>query len=556
MKPQDSGKTRSPGTVPIGEVVDAVAADHPDWTALVMPTCRLTYGELAEASDRFAAGLCGIGVRRGDRVGILMHNGLEFVLALLGAAKLGAIAVPVNGRFKQSEAGYVLAHAEMNALLLSHDEAGTDYPALVASVLETIAPTLRPRVIVDFSAQSQEFLTREDFEAAGSDVKLGAISAARAKVQPDDVALIMYTSGTTARPKGCLLTHASLTRTTELLMRTRYGLQAREALWNPLPLFHTAGIGPMLGVFSVGGAFCHIGHFEPGPSLDMIEREQCVALNPAFDSIWLRVVEHPRFTQADLACVRVIQCIGTPARMEAFAAALPNAVQVTSYGSTELSSTLIMGRRSEPKAVRFHSLGKVIDGMDVKVVDPATANSQPTDVPGELRVRGFSCFSGYFKDSEQTAAAFDADGYFRTGDLLSVDRDGNYHFEGRLKDMFKVGGENVSALELEDFLLGLAGVRVAQVVGVPDRKYDEVPAAFLELLPGVSMTEDEVIAFCRGRVANYKTPRYIRFVTDWPLSGTKIKKFELRSQLSAELSGATVPAAGGVSITVDHAARP
>jgi fatty-acyl-CoA synthase len=524
----------------IGDILDRWVDRTPAHTALVMPGVRLSYGELGDASDRFAASLIGLGVGPGDRVGILMHNCLDFVLALFATAKVGAISVPINGRFKSVEASYVIAHADMKLLLVGRDADSTDYPALVAEVLPAMDNASAPGTVVCFSDRHSSFLTREQFAAARQDIPTAEVKLRQSRVRVRDVGLIMYTSGTTAKPKGCRLTHEALTRTTSVLVRTRYGLCEGEALWDPLPLFHTAGIGPLLGTFSVGGTFCHAGFFEPGASIEMIEAERCVAANPAFDSLWLQMIEHPRFTEADLSSIRVIQCIGSPQRMAQFARALPGAVQVTSYGSTELSSTLIMGNPEEPEDVRFHTLGAVIDGMEVKIVDPETGATRVPGEIGELCVRGYSVFEGYYKDPGATAAAFGPDGFFCTGDLLVADEQGRYRYCGRLKDMLKVGGENVSAVELEDFLLGLDGVRIAQVVGVPDDRYDEVPAAFLELTPGASLEEADVAAFCRGRVATFKVPRYVRFVTEWPMSGTKIKKHELRAKLADELAQAGI----------------
>jgi fatty-acyl-CoA synthase len=532
------------GASRIGDVVDRSAERTPDLTALVMPELRLSYAELSQASDRFAGGLVGLGIRSGDRVGILMPNCLEFVLALFATAKLGAISVPINGRFKGTEAGYVIGHADLTALLVSSDPLGTDYPSLVADVLRAVAPGSAPRHVISFAAERDGFLSRAQFDEAGFDVETAEVKRRQSAVRDRDVAMIMYTSGTTAMPKGCLLTHEALTRTTNVLATSRYGLREGEALWDPLPLFHTAGIGPMLGTMSVGGTFCHAGFFEPGASIEMIEREGCVAVNPAFDLLWLQIVEHPSFAAADLSRVRVIQCIGTPQRMAQFARALPSASQVASYGSTELSSTLIMGDPRDGADVRFHTLGRVIEGMEVKIVDPETGARRPAGLPGELCVRGYSVFQGYYGESEPSqGAGFDDDGFFHTQDLLAVDEQGLYRYCGRLKDMLKVGGENVAALEVEDFLCGLGGVRVAQVVGVPDVRYDEVPAAFIELTADASLTAEDVITFCRGRIATFKVPRYIRFVTDWPLSGTKIKKHELRAGLVAELASAGITAA-------------
>jgi fatty-acyl-CoA synthase len=533
----------------VGDVLDRQAAST-DTIALVMPGgVRLSYPELGAASDRFAASLLGLGVQPGDRVGILMHNCLDFVLALFATAKIGAISVPINGRFKVTEADYVVGHADLAVLLTGADANGTDYPALISEVLwggshsDPAAGTGVPGLshVVSFAGARPGFLDRAAFDAAGNDIPISAVKERQSRVRVRDVAVMMYTSGTTARPKGCLLTHEALTRTSEMLAITRYGLQPGEALWDPLPLFHCGGIGPMLGTFSQGGTFCHAGHFDAKDAIETIEREGCVALNPAFESFWLPIVEHPDFAAADFSRVRVIQNgVATPERMARFEAAMPWAKQVTSYGSTELSSSLAMGLMADPLETRASTLGPVIEGMEVKIVDPATGEALPNGVAGELLVRGYACFSGYYKDPVQTAEVLDTDGFFHTGDRVTKRDDGYLVFGGRLKDMLKIGGENVAALELEDYLIRLPGVRIAQVVGVADDRYGEVAAAFIEKVEGSAISETDVIRFCVGQIAAFKVPRYVRFVTEWPMSGTKIKKFELRETLALELLAAGI----------------
>jgi len=523
---------------PIGDLVDRQAQLRPESTALVMPGVSLSYAELAERTDRFAASLMGLGVRPGDRVGILMPNCVEYVLAILGAAKAGAVSVPINGRFKRSEAGYVLDHAELTVLLTSSGDAGVDFPDLVRQVLaDGVGSELR--AVVDFSG-SDGFVDAEGFHRAGDAVDADEIRQAKARVRVRDVAILMYTSGTTAHPKGCLLTHEAVTRQGENVARMRFGLQPDEGHWNPLPLFHCGGIVPMLGCFAVGAKYCHAGHFEPGAAIETIRRERCTVLYPAFEAIWLPILEHPDFSPDDFRHVRVILSIATPERMAQYEAILPWAPQITSYGSTEGATNLTVSMPDDPAEVRHNTLGKPIEGLEVRIIDPESGVVLGPDTMGELCFRGYSSFEGYFKDEAVTAASFDDDGYFRTGDRAMLRADGNLVFGGRLKDMFKVGGENVAAIEVEDFLIRHPAVRVAQVVAVADAKYGEVGAAFIQLAEGTVATQDEIIEFCIDQIATYKVPRYVRFVTEWPMSGTKVKKFELRAILQAELDDAGV----------------
>jgi fatty-acyl-CoA synthase len=527
----------------IGDLVDRQAEVNGD-TALVMPGVRLTYPQLSAASDRFAAGLAGLGVERGDKVGILMPAGLDYVLALFGAAKIGAVAVPINGRFKRHEAGYVIGHADLKVMLTGADPHGMDYPALVSEIISPdgkgsggdeseLVSTLSH--VVCLTGRVDGFLSRADFEAAGEAVSFDEIKTRQKRVRVRDIALLMYTSGTTALPKGCLLTHEALTRQGEKVAKTRFFLTRGEGFWDPLPLFHCGGIVPMLGCFSVGAKYCHAGHFDAGQAIRTIEKERCTVLYPSFEAIWLPVLEHPDFGKADFSHVRLIQNIATPERMAQFEERMPWAKQVTSYGSTECATNLTMGLPDEPFEVRAKTLGKPVEGMEVKITDPETGEKLGPGVMGELCFRGYSCFEGYYKDTAQTAAAFDSDGFFHSGDRASIDQGGNLVFGGRLKDMLKVGGENVAAIEVEDFLIRHPAVKVAQVVGVRDERYGEVPAAFVELREGATVSGAALVEFCMGAIATYKVPRYVRFVTEWPMSGTKVKKFELRDSLTGEL---------------------
>jgi fatty-acyl-CoA synthase len=531
----------------MGHLVDRQAEATGDREALVFPDVRLTYAQLAERTDAFARSLAGLGVEAGDKVGILLANRVEFVLALFGAAKLGAIVVPVNARFKVTELSHVIAHSDARVLITAAAPDGTDYPALLTQVFPELpeqdatalalrdAPALRQ--IVDLDADRPGFLTRAAFEAGARHEDL---TARKHQVRVRDVAMLMYTSGTSARPKGCLLTHEALVRHGGNVARTRFDLTAEDSFWDPLPLFHIGGIVPMLGAFSVGAKFCHAGHFEPGVALRMLEDERATVIYPAFETIWLQVLDHPDFDAADLAAIRIIQSICVPERLMQLEARMPWAAQVSSYGATECSSNLTLTRGDDPYEARMQTLGPPLPGMQVKIADVETGEPLPAGVVGELCFKGYALFEGYYKAPELTAACFDEEGYFHSQDLARLDEAGRLIYTGRLKDMLKVGGENVSAIEVEGYLVGHPAVNIAQVVAAPDAKYGEVAAAFLQLKRGASVTEEDIVAFCRGQIASYKVPRYVRFVEEWPMSGTKIQKFVLREAIAAEL-GAAVP---------------
>ncbi len=536
----------------IGDLVDA-AADRSDAEAIVLPDARVTWPELSALGDRFARSLCSLGVERGNKVGILMPNQLEFIGALIGIAKLGAVAVPVNGRFRVHELDYVITHADVRVLLTAAGPEGTvDYPRLVAEVFPEIAdadpvelhladaPELRQ--VVDLGGEQPGFLSRSQFEAAAEDVPLSEVRLHQERVRIRDVAMLMYTSGTTSRPKGCLLTHEALVRNAITIARTNYFLTEEDCFWNPLPLFHIGGIVPILSCASVPCKYVHAGHFDPTVSLRQLADERATVLYPTFETIWLAILDHPKFDDHDLSAIRLIHNVGVPERLQQMQERIPWAVQVAAFGCTEGSSHVTFPALDDPLELRMTMLGRPLRGLEILIVDPETGAERPTGEVGELLFRGYSLFEGYYKDPEQTAIAVDADGWFHTGDLGAVDEEGRLRYAGRLKDMLKVGGENVSALEIEDYLARHDAVQIVQVVAAPDEKYTEVPAAFVQLRGAAEASEEELIQFCVGEIASFKVPRYVRFVSaeEWPMSGTKIQKFVLRERLAEELSGAVL----------------
>jgi fatty-acyl-CoA synthase len=263
---------------------------------------------------------------------------------------------------------------------------------------------------------------------------------------------------------------------------------------------------------------------------------------PAFDMLWQDVLNEPDFDAETAARIRVVlMSVGLPSRVRELQNRLPNAKQVAGFGATESAGLLTMGEPSDPIEVRLESMGRPLDGMEVRLLDPVTGERAAEGEPGEICYRGPSCFSGYYVNHEVTKSAFDSDGFFHSGDLGQLVYGGRLRFISRIKDMLKVGGENVAAVEIEDHLQSHPLVRTAQVVAAPDARYHEVPAAFVLLRAGATCTEKELIDHCRGKIATFKVPRYVRFVNEFPMSGTKIKKNVLREMIAQELSelGAT-----------------
>jgi fatty-acyl-CoA synthase len=386
-----------------------------------------------------------------------------------------------------------------------------------------------------------------DVDAAAAGVDDEVIDARRLGVRIRDTAVLMYTSGTTARPKGARLSHEALVREGIVVGRTRFAMSADDVMWTPLPLYHIGGIAFAFACFSFGATYCHNGRFDPGVGARQLRDEGCTIAIPAFEMLWMATIDHPDFDVEAMSKLRIVFNVGVPERLRQLQERVPNAVQVSGFGSTEACSFFTLNEVEDTLEHRLHTTGRPLPGLQVRIIDFETGEECPPGTVGEIAYKGWSLFDGYYNDPERNAEVFDEEGFFRSGDLGSLDEDGRLAFAGRLKDMLKVGGENVAAVEVEGFLLRHDAVAVAQVVAAPDARYTEVPAAFIQLAPGAAATEQEIIDFCLGSIATFKVPRYVRFVDDWPMSGTKVKKYVLRDRIAAELEAAGITEAPRLS---------
>lgn len=521
-------------------LLDERAAAQPDAVAIVFPNARVTYRELAERTLLAARSLRSLGVGPGDKVGLLRHAGIDFVAALIGTMRLGGVAVPVNARYKSVELAYLIEHADLRVLMLDNDFVSTSLEALPslrgAGTGElNLAEAPKLRHVVGPAGAHAAFVSFEDFDAGAERIAVAEVQAVSSTTSPDDVNLLLYTSGTTANPKGCEHSHATMLHAAENLGPDRLGLTMSDVFWSPLPLFHVGGLDTLFSSIVAGCTFCHPGLFEPGLAVRQLAAERATVAFPAFETIWLAVLDHTEFPSADLSAVRIIVNVGVPERLRSMQARVPHGVQVSAVGSTEAGGFLSIGVVSDSLDERCETGGHVVAGMEAKLIDHESGADLPPGNVGELLFRGKSRFLGYYRDPEVTAERIDADGWFHSGDLIRQDIDGRITFLSRLKDMLKVGGENVAAAEIEDHLASHPSVSIVQVVAAPDARYGEVAAAFVQLKAGATASETELIDHCRGKIATFKVPRYVRFVTEWPMSGTKVQKYRLRQQIAAEL---------------------
>jgi fatty-acyl-CoA synthase len=532
--------------------VDQAAERWPETEAVVIGDRRLTFAQFAAETLRFARALRALGVGPGDTVGILMPECADTLVAIYGASRLGAIPVPINARLRARELAYVVPHADVKVLVTS---VGTSHPTGFVEELYAALPSLEGqdrdrlavaeapelrRIVLHGGATRPEMLSWEAMLAGAETVAPEEVLAMQRRVAISDCAMLMYTSGTTSHPKGCRLSHEGLVRTGRVFGEQRFPMRHGDRQFNPLPLFHLATILPFNGCLATGATFVGMEHFEPRAALELLQRERCTVAFPAFSLVWKAILDLPEFADADLSAVRLINVNGDPDLTRPMADKVPGAIQISPYGATEGGGVIALSHLDDPLELRIGSAGRPFEGIEVRIVDPDTGREVPPGTMGEITYRGWSLFQGYHKDPETTAASFDADGFFHSGDLGSVDEEGRLTFISRIKDMLKVGGENVAAAEIESHLCRHPAVAVAQVVGAPDARYTEVPCAFVELREGASATEQELIDHCIGEIATFKVPRYVRFVDEWPMSGTKIQKFVLRERIARELEEAGI----------------
>ena len=536
---------------PLADMLLSACDRYPSKEALVFPAGRKSYAEVTAATLHRARGLIGLGIRPGDHVGILLPSGIEFVETLFAVAMIGGVSVLMNARYKAPEIAYVAENADLAAIVTSSEsDAFVDFVARLGEAFPAIAecpdpralsladaPLLR-RLILFGGREVAGFVDQARFDQAARSVTEDTVHRARVGVRLRDTAMILYTSGTSANPKGCLLSHEAICREASNLARNRWEFSDTERVWSPMPLFHIAAMLAMIGAVDVGGTFIGQPHFDAGESLRQIEAEAATMLFLPFVTFHQAMIAHPDWERTDMRSVRLMNsCFGQMPKAvgDAYRAKMPNALQVGTFGMTEASGIVATGGYDMEPEMGFETLGYPLAGVSVRIVDVDSGIDAPCGVRGEVWVRGYNLLDGYYRDPVRTAEALDADGWFHSGDIGSLDKAGHLRFHGRFKDMLKVGGENVAAAEVEAVLAAHDGVLLAQVIGLPDARLAEVPAAFVQRRGGGAVGEEELIRFVKERIASFKVPRHIRFVEEWPMGASKIQKFKLRQQLMQEL---------------------
>ena len=510
------------------------ARRRPDSAAAAFPGERVTYGRLLEQA--FAAGerLRQLGVAPGDHVGLLIPNSGRFLATLLGISLCGAVPVPLNTRFRSDELPYVVEHADLVGLVTACETEvnakgePVDYPARLAEALPSLggdgfcaeAPLLR--FVAGYGPARHPWI--RPWPEPWAAPRGAAAPEWLVPSEPGGTALLLHTSGTTARPKGVLTTHRGLVENGILGMVGRMEMTADDVVWSPAPLCHIGAYVALVGAFATGGRYVSAPFFAGDAAIDLLEAEGVTIAYAGFPAFYFDMAA----TGRRLPALRVLTTSASPREIERVRAGFPDTLQVSVTGSTELSGMICANHATDTAEQRATTAGLPLDGIEVSIRDESGASVAPGGT-GEIWVRGSCLLSGYHKVPEPVLTGAPDPGWFRTGDLGAL-VEGRLSFRGRIKDMIKVGGENVAALEVENFLLGHPAVALVQVVARPDARLGEVPVAFVETAGPVS--EAEILAFCRGAMAAYKVPCEVRFVTEWPMSASKISKPGLRALLS------------------------
>jgi fatty-acyl-CoA synthase len=523
----------------IGAHLAEIARRHADAEALIVrhQGVRLSYAQLLAASDRVARGLLGVGFRAGERVGIWAPNRAEWVLMQFATARVGIILVNINPAFRATELGYALRQSGVSGLVLCPSFKGADYLDILAS--SDPPDSLRCIIVLDDAARDGQ-IGWSELERVGDRVQQSALEETASRLTPDDPINIQYTSGTTGNPKGATLTHHNLLNN-GFFIGERLRLSVSDRVCIPVPFYHCFGmvLGNLACVTHASAMVIPAEAFDPLATLETVESERCTALH-GVPTMFVAELEHPRFAEFDLTSLRTGIMAGSPCPVEVMRQVVSrmHMIEVTiCYGMTETSPVSSQSSVDDSVELRCTTVGRVHDNVEVKIVDPKTGLTVPRGTFGEFCTRGYSVMLGYWNDDTATAAAIDRARWMHTGDLAVMDDAGYLNIVGRIKDMIIRGGENVYPREIEEFLHTHPAVSEAQVVGVPDQRYGEAICACIRLRPGMSLTEDEVRAFCRGQIAHYKTPRYVRFVESFPMTVTgKVQKFLLRATMINDLS--------------------
>lgn len=502
---------------------------------------RFTYREFDNRVDDLARGLYAIGVRKGDHLGIWATNVPDWLTYMFACARLGAVAVTVNTSYKLHELEYLVKQSDITTLCLTDGVKDSNYVSMIKELVPELDeyergclkskrfPCLK-NVVFMGPEKFRGLYSTPELLLLGSHVDMEVIHRIESEVTCDDVVNMQYTSGTTGFPKGVMLTSRNIINNGYSIGECmKYTSAERVCL--PVPLFHCFGI--VLGVMAVlshGATHVLLESFDPLVALASVHKEKCTAIY-GVPTMFIAELNHPMFSMFDMSSLRTGIMAGSLCPVELMKQVMDkmNMKEITSvYGLTETSPGMTQSRTDDPPEIRATTVGKELPDIEVKVLDPETNEECPVGVQGEMCCRGYNIMKGYYKMPEATAEIIDSNGFLHSGDLGVKDENGYYRITGRIKDMIIRGGENIYPREIEEFLSQIPEIRDVQVAAVKDKRLGEITGAFIILHDGAKLTEEDVIEFCRGKIAKYKFPQLVMFMDEFPMTGSgKIQKFKL-----------------------------
>ena len=535
----------------ISERLDSIVARYPDEDALVVQhqDIRWTYRQYNDEIEKLASGLLALGIQPGDRVGIWAPNCFEWCLTQFATAKIGAIMVCINPAYRVFELEYALNKSGCRAIISAESFKSSRYLEIIGS----LAPELddcKPGRLRSERLPHLEFVIRlgdgktagmlnfSDVCELGSEADYAGLRTLQSNQRPSDAINIQFTSGTTGSPKGATLSHHNILNNAHIVASGMH-LTEKDRLCIPVPLYHCFGMvmGTLACVTKGATAVLPAESFEPDSVLETVQAERCTALH-GVPTMFIAELDHPDFDSWDLSSLRTGIMAGAPCPVEVMKQVIErmNMSEVLiAYGQTECSPVNHMTSFDDPIQKRVETVGQAGPHLEVKLLDER-GRIVPIGEPGDICTRGYAVMQAYWDDPQQTAATVDPEGWLHSGDIGIMDQEGYVQVVGRIKDMIIRGGENIYPREIEEFLYTHPQIQDAQVIGVPDKKYGEEVCAWIKTKEGEELSEDEIRAFCKERIAYFKVPRYIRLVDEYPMTVTgKIQKFKMREQMLKEL---------------------
>ena len=531
----------------LGQLLDSTALKHPDRDAIVFTDLnyKITYKDFKKITDDIAKGLLALHIQKGEHIGIYAVNCPEWVILQFASAKIGAVLVNINPALKSHELKYILEQGDITTLFLTEYFKGQS----MINVLKDIAkgtdvgalygiPHLH-RVIAIRTQKHPEYIQWDDLHELAKSISDEDLAEREETLDPKDIINIQYTSGTTGFPKGAQLTHFGILNNA-YFCGVNMNLTDRDSICIPVPLYHCFGcvLGTLTSVnFGIKMVFPS-DVFEPKKALEAVHREKCTALY-GVPTMFIAELGLPEFNQYNLTSLRSGVIAGAPCPMELMKQLIEkmNLTEITiGYGFTEASPLITQTRFDDPLEVKVGTVGKPHQNVKVKIWDQELKKDLPPNEPGELCAYGYNRMKGYYNMPDKTKEVIDKDSWMHTGDLAIMDEHGVCKIVGRIKDMIIRGGENIYPVEIEEFFMTNPKVEIVQVVGVPDEKFGEQVCAAVKLKPNERWSEEEAKEWCKDKIANYKIPYYVQFVSDFPMTANgKIQKYKLREMLQKEL---------------------